>query len=851
MSFPASFDLTTLDGSNGFVINGVKSEYSGVGYSLAVAGDINGDGFDDLIIGVQFAGNLNGRAYVVFGTNSGFLPSLDVSSLDGSNGFVIKGADPQDFLGTSVAGVGDVNGDGIDDLMVGAEGTFQNGAPGGGSSYIIFGSQEEFSASLQVSDLNQNDGFVLNGGGSFKFTGESVSGAGDINGDGVDDLLIGGETQAFVRFGKTDGFQESESLSSLNGTNGFVLSGDNTETLRMVAGVGDFNGDGFDDILVGGKPIDSYSVQDGSAYVIFGKKSGFSADMKLLNVAALNGNNGFSINTTNLKDDFASSVAGIGDINGDGLEDLAITALLANAKGNTEAGQVYIVFGSTTLDVASLDVSTLDGVVGFTIDGSEPSQKIGSFVAGAGDVNKDGIDDLIVGAKAANGRAGAGYIVFGSSTGFDAHLDIGTLDGSNGFAIPGIVANSRTGYSVAGDGDINGDGIDDFLISSPYARNPAGRTYVVFGVNPDAPVARSDSGAGFETVYDFAFTTGSVLENDSDPNGEPLAVSGLVTTRTKGLVADNGDGTFAYDPNGQFAYLAAGETATDIFSYEVSDIGGDSASATVSITVAGPSEVTNSGDAFRFIQGTNGGADWFGFNGDAFFIAPWFRWFGKQQFDDFDDFLQAAVEVFDGRLVESGEIDDQALPEGGGPDVMTVDANGLVTLGGAGTDGLYQIAFDNEREGEVFVDFVGRVLAEIDANDAVATDPTDFRFDAGGLRVFFDDVNDQFGFTDDGGTTQTRVETLEEMVEALAASFGGTQLRDGDFDGAAVASHADPWVWVTRWDDVAIAGRGVDGYFRFDFNSRTDARAAADAFETLFDLIDDANTIASGDSFFF
>ena len=124
--FPASFDLSSLDGTNGFMINGVEADDRS-GISVSDAGDINGDGIDDVIIGAFLAdpnGNTNaGQSYVVFGQDTlggGFGATLDLGSLNGSNGFAINGVDFFDYSGGTVSGAGDVNGDGIEDLIIGA-----------------------------------------------------------------------------------------------------------------------------------------------------------------------------------------------------------------------------------------------------------------------------------------------------------------------------------------------------------------------------------------------------------------------------------------------------------------------------------------------------------------------------------------------------------------------------------------------------------------------------------------------------------------------------------------------------------------------------------------------------------
>jgi len=239
--FPASFNLSTLDGTNGFLINGINADDNS-GWSVSDAGDVNGDGIDDLIIGtLPSADTRPGESYVVFGNNGGFSSSLDLSTLNGANGFALNGIDANDNTGISVSGAGDVNGDGIDDLIIGANLADPNGNQNAGRSYVVFGSNAGFSSSFDLSTLNGANGFVINGINAFDASGRRVSGGGDVNGDGIDDLIIGASYrgtfgngnpgESYVIFGNDGGFSSSLDLSNLNGTNGFAIRGiDQTTT---------------------------------------------------------------------------------------------------------------------------------------------------------------------------------------------------------------------------------------------------------------------------------------------------------------------------------------------------------------------------------------------------------------------------------------------------------------------------------------------------------------------------------------------------------------------------------------------------------------------------------------------
>ena len=186
--------LSALDGTNGFRLSGVAA-YDYSGRSVSTAGDVNGDGIDDLLIGAFGAdpnGDDSGASYVVFGgAGVGNGGNLELSALDGTNGFRLSGVAAGDHSGRAVSTAGDVNGDGVDDLLIGAPGADPNGEHSG-ASYVVFGGAGVGSGgNLELSALDGTNGFRLSGVAAGDCSGNAVSTAGDVNGDGVDDLLIG------------------------------------------------------------------------------------------------------------------------------------------------------------------------------------------------------------------------------------------------------------------------------------------------------------------------------------------------------------------------------------------------------------------------------------------------------------------------------------------------------------------------------------------------------------------------------------------------------------------------------------------------------------------------------------
>ena len=449
----------------------IWGEDAGVSSGAALAeGDVNGDGYADIVIGAPFASPLGrdkaGAVYVILGGES-FPPTNPVDLGAGEVSMVIYGAATGDLLGGSLA-VGDVNGNGIDDIIIGGPGVDTPGTDPAGVAYVVFGSQS-LTSSLDFASTPA-DVTIVGEQRRWDYNLGIAIASGDVDGDNIKDIILGfrgANTSAgkvYLVLGQpTLGgtiYLSSSADQKIYGAEGKSYLGDCLAS-------GDINGDTYDDVIIGAWGADKAS---GRVYVIFGTPS-FPAYLDL-NVTPAD----ITIDGDNAQDYFGSSLAS-GDLNGDGIDDLAAGAWGADAPGNVASGKVYIFYGSNTFTTPlTIDLNTANADA--AIDGPSTGGFLGYALA-TGDVNGDGMTDLLIGAYGTDMNAGRVYVIHGKVP----------LNPTFDTEISGENAYDKSGSALAS-GDLNGDDIDDIVLGAleadPSGRNEAGSTYVILGTKPAA-----------------------------------------------------------------------------------------------------------------------------------------------------------------------------------------------------------------------------------------------------------------------------------------------------------------------------------------------------------------------------
>lgn len=489
---------------------------------VAALGDLTGDGVPELVFGAPNDDDKAvdaGRIFVLSGAQAGGA-SITMGAL--SSLMIIDGISAGDRAGAAVSAIADLNGDMFGDILIGAPGTNIGAAADAGTAFVVWG-QAGTNIDLQDPTNSNGGGFAIKGEAAGDAAGTTITAISDLNGDGKADILVGATGQdaggadagaVYVVWGK--GTDPAVKLSSVAaGSLGFKIIGDSAGDLAgsSIGTVGDLNGDGKAEILVGTTASQLGGASSGAAYVVFGKGTGASVD--LTDVAS--GAGGFAIKGV-AGDMAGAAILGIGDVNGDGISDILIAAPGSNSA--------YVVFGKS--NTATVDLSDVRaGIGGFQILAEQAGDLAGISITGGRDLNHDGVADIVIGAPH-NGEggvdAGAVYIIWG---GGHSVVDLAAISQSFGGAKIVGAAGSLTGTAVSVTADVNADASPDLLVSAPGTGESAWLVHSQASWQPDTNVYGTNGADSIGVGYGALHLVGPGADN-------VLALGGDDTISTAG-----------------------------------------------------------------------------------------------------------------------------------------------------------------------------------------------------------------------------------------------------------------------------------------------------------------------------
>lgn len=759
---------------------------------LGTIGDLDGDGLPDFIFGAPGDNDKAvdaGRIFVHLGAAT---PGTTATIADSTTTIIIDGVNAGDRAGAAVGSISDLNGDARGEILVGAPGMENGAAVDAGAAFVIWGMAAPGGVDLGDPFTAGGNGFVMKGEAAGDAAGTALTSVTDLNGDGRAEIVVGSPGNdagganagaAYVVWGKaTDTIVRLTNVAS--GTGGYKIVGEaaGDGAGRTVGTVGDLNGDGKVEILIGAAGSDAGGVDSGAAYVVFGKNT--TTPVLLGSVAA--GSGGFRIK--GMAGDHAGAVlTGLGDVNGDGKADI-----LVGAPGSDSA---YVVFGkSGTAEVDLADVA--NGVGGFRVLAESGGDLARLSVAGGADLNRDGISDFVIGTPdngEGGSQGGAAYVVWGGGAGT---VDLALVaQGIGGAKVVGD-AGSLTGATVAITSDVDGDGTADLMIGAPGSSESA---YLLFSDpnwQPDSNIYGTNGDDTIDVGYGGHYVVGEGPDTILGLDGNDTISGGGGDDTIEG---DGGDDTLSGNAGNDWLDGGAG---TDLMT------GGEGNDTYVVDTPL---------DTVAELLG--GGTDTVLAAGDYTLGAEVENLVLTQAGAGTGNELDNQITGSDGDDVIDGAGGADQMAGGLGNDTYVVDADGDVVseLPGEGYDSVYatiDYALAAEVEALVLQGDARHGTGNAQDNDLFGTVGDDTLDGAGGADTMAGDVGDDTYIADDAG--DTILESAGGGVDTVIASVDfalDSQVENLTLIGLArqaTGNALDNVLTGTAGDDVLNGGTGAD-----------------------------------------